>query len=636
MSTNIVEFKFSGKAASQAVDFTVSDSRIKKDKTISNSDITINPGIGKLTINIDVSRNGNSDVANWYHDSVGNNTQYMMHTKSGSNNPSKLNFAIQGVLKIGDQEFKVCIGQGHYSTVNNWHMCSYAISARGNNKSAYLDNIYYISTEGSSTFEISYANEITQGKGFNLWTYTDSPSVTPRFDLEGDALHPFPFQESNLKPLGMMKEGYCFDTTGVAPAHRDFHLQLIGSNGLQIKYVDYKINRVTGSIEGNRVLKQTAINFTYNDKNYMMNYGVSHAALPLGNQSYIYAGEYNAGWMGDIAKKYPDLSVKDLVLSGSHDAGMYETNIENVNAAVEQIKIGIPILNTLLKIIANPLRDLNVFENVAVTQKDTAYTQLLTGTRYFDFRPAFAKGEFRVDRTYHIHGFIPGVLFSEFLQETNKFLQENKGEFAIIRIADSGIDKDNFTPLSKKQVESCLEGTISNDVGYEITTNIKDYNSKTLLQMAADKRLIILYDYTSINDSYNDDDYSQSLTDTSFILNALESTVKNSGSYQYTVLQLQNTGSSALQHYASKILLNPILLKSWANDLLLSGTGNILQATKPIFDHATYQWLTQESTIENVVAQESPVIVQNDFVDVALSQHAMALTLKRYKQRIQK
>ncbi|WP_424097100.1 flagellin [Moorena producens] len=636
MSTNTVIFEFSGKAASLAIDFTVTDSRIKKDKTISSSDITIYPGTGRLRIDVSVSRKGNKDVADWYDNFVNGNTQHMVHTASGSNDPDKLNFALQGLLKIGDHQFDIRIGQGHYSATNNWHMCGYDISARANNKSGYLDNIYYITTKGSNEFKVTYANEISEGKGFKLWAYTDTSSITPRFDLEGDALHPFPFKESNLNSVGTMQKGYAFDTTGIAPTNRDFHLQLINSYGLEIKNVLYKLNRVTGAIEGNGVLKQTAITFIQDNVTYMMNYGVSHAALPLGDESYIYAGQYNTNWMKDIAQQYPYLCVQDLVLSGSHDAGMYEVNIDDIDEAVNMLKTEYPVLTHIFyqaatkSIVAAKKSIVNVFANLAATQKDTAYTQLVAGTRYFDFRPAYAKGAFDIDQTYHVHNFIPGVLFSDFLQDTNRFLKENTGEFAIIRIASSGIDRDYFTPLSKSQVEICLQDTISKEVDYEITESIERYYTKTMSQMAAGKRLIVLYNYSNLNDSYNDYDYSQSLTDPSSVLNTLNATLQKTGSYQYTVLQLQDTGSAALKHYIPEISEH---LTAWLNDLVFSATGNLLQATKPIFDNATYQWLTEDNTINGIAAQHGPVMVQNDFVDVALYKHALALTLQRYNRR---
>ena len=110
----------------------------------------------------------------------------------------------------------------------------------------------------------------------------------------------------------------------------------------------------------------------------------------------------------------------------------------------------------------------------------------------------------------------------------------------------------------------------------------------------------------------------------------MNSTIKKTGNYDYTVLQLQDTGSGALAHYVGYGI---DYCESWANDILGSETGNILQATKPIFDHATYQWLTEDDVIKGIVNQNCPVFIQNDFVDVALTNHGIALSKKVYEKR---
>jgi hypothetical protein len=632
MISNKVIFKFTGNAADQQIDFKVSDSIIKRkdDKNIKihTSDITVNGGKGSVTITVDASRSGNSDVALWYKSFVQSNTRHMLHTAKGSNSPDKLNFAVQGTLTIGEQEFAVCFGQGHYGFTNNWHLCGPELSARANNKSAYLDNEYYIATSDNNEFNISDAQNINQGKGFDLWAYTYSPILTPRFDLEGDALHSFVYAETNLPAVGAMEQGYAFDTTGTLPTHRDFHLQLLASEGQQLEDIKYKINRISGAIEGNDVLAQTAIESSQNGTPYMMNYGVSHAALPLGDQSYIYVGQSNKQWMQDAAKILPDLTVQDLVLSGSHDAGMYQINIADASAAIEQLKAEYPILGKLYDL-AESVAGTQVLANVSLTQKETSYNQLLAGTRYFDFRPAYANGEFDTANVYHLHNFIPGVLFSEFLFDVNRFLEDNIGEFAIVKISTSGIYK-SFKYLSQSQVEKCLGQQISDKVGYQAVTSLEGFYDSTLADMSKGKRLVVLFHPGNVNNSYNEKLYSQSLTDPSSIIAALNSTIKNTSAVQYTVLQLQNTGSAALKHYISEILSHA---PAWINNLVFSATGNLLQATKPIFDHATYTWLTQPSSIEGIAAQHGPVIVQNDFVDIALYEHALALTKQRYQIR---
>jgi hypothetical protein len=151
-----------------------------------------------------------------------------------------------------------------------------------------------------------------------------------------------------------------------------------------------------------------------------------------------------------------------------------------------------------------------------------------------------------------------------------------------------------------------------------------------LSDMGKGKRLIVIFQPGNVNDSYSDSAYSNSMTDPSSIIAALDGTIKDTSPTQYTILQLQDTASAALMNHIPDILSHAT---AWINDLVFSATGNLLQATKPIFDHATYTWLTQASSIKGIAAQHGPVIVQNDFVDIALYEHALALTKQRYQIR---
>jgi hypothetical protein len=85
MISNKVIFKFTGNAADQQIDFKVSDSIIKRkdDKNIKihTSDITVNGGKGSVTITVDASRSGNSDVALWYKSFVQSNTRILLYLR---------------------------------------------------------------------------------------------------------------------------------------------------------------------------------------------------------------------------------------------------------------------------------------------------------------------------------------------------------------------------------------------------------------------------------------------------------------------------------------------------------------------------------------------------------------------------
>lgn len=630
-----ITFKLNGKASDLKIDFRLEDSRIKKDKPIDPSKIKIEGGTGILKIKVDVGRSGNFDVADWYRRFVGGDTLYVMHARGGSNKPDKLNLALKGWLIIDNVKYHVCFGQGHYSNCNNWHFCSFDLLARQDNKSGYLNNFYFMDTSGSDEFHIKYANEINSGKGVELWGYTGASPVYPRFDMEGDTFHPFFYQGSGLGSTGTMKQGKAYDTTGVFPEHRDFHLQAISSAGAQLTEVKYKIDRLTGGISGNDVSKQTVVQFKDSAGTpWLMNYGISHAPSPITDQSYNYLGKRNLRWLTDLATACPGIRFNQLVLPGAHDAGMYEINvdgflwIEEAAAVLLALLIPVPVCNTSLA----GLLAANGFEvalaNFSVTQKDTAYNQMISGTRYFDLRPGYKKNG-DVNKTYHIHNFIPGAPFATFLQDVNKFLRENPNEIAVFRITSSGIDKDKFTPLTQDQVEDFAKANITSDVGYDFPSNLSTFEAQSLSAIAGSgKRVFFLYNISDVNDSYSNDTYSKSLTDPQPVIQALNETVqKTSSSQSLTMLQLQNTGSASLKHYISDIAMNST---EWINDLVGSKTGNILQDTKGIFDHATYNWLTQSDVIASIQKQKSLVVIQNDFVDVALAEHAYALCKKRF------
>lgn len=639
-------------------------SHVGENGTIPKDKIHIDPQKNELTVAIDLKGKSNKEESNkeengkdnrnktakWYGAFVGDETYHMVHTEGGDNLPKNLNLALRGLLKIGETEYPICFGQGNHGIGgHNWHLCSKEILARPNNKKAYFTNAYFIDPSGSHVFEFKLSKDINTGIGINIWAYTGAADLMPRFDYEGDALHAYPYQKSTLGNVGTMDAGKTFDTRGIAPLHRQLHLQVLNpGNKICLTEEVYEINRITGTIGGKDVAKQTVAVFNDGDgKACLMNYGISHAAEPLCDQSYIYTGKENRRWMEKLAKECPGIQIKDLVLAGSHDAGMYTLNLNLKNEAfyylmidrlltlLELTVILAPVAIEIKVIIAKNGLDV-ALGNFSITQKDTAFNQMLIGTRYFDFRPAYDKTtpDKWLTQTYHIHGFIPGVNFTAFLQDINRYLENNPGEIAVINVNDQGLN-DNFTPLNKAQVNEFLQKNISGKVGYRLleNENAGEFTEQTLSEVVdSGLRVIVLYGSMNTNDSYNDTDYSASLTDPKDVLRALNETLENPATGTlYTILQLQDTGSAALyKHYIGQVLLDAM---SWANDLLGSKTGNILQATKPIFDHATYQWLTKKETVDGINRQPGFVVLLNDFVDISQSEHAIALTGEKYRAK---
>ncbi|ACN13953.1 hypothetical protein HRM2_08400 [Desulforapulum autotrophicum HRM2] len=62
--------------------------------------------------------------------------------------------------------------------------------------------------------------------------------------------HPFAYQGSGLGSIGAMKWDKAWDTTGVFPEYRDFHIQASSRVGAQLTEIKYKIDRLTGGISG--------------------------------------------------------------------------------------------------------------------------------------------------------------------------------------------------------------------------------------------------------------------------------------------------------------------------------------------------------------------------------------------------
>jgi len=469
---------------------------------------------------------------------------------------------------------------------------------------------------------------VEAGMEVKLTGYAHTATQTPTFDCEGDGLHKMGFKVGTLDGVGTMQDSSCTLSKGLFVIKRDFHLQSRTSSDQQLQNVLYKVNTITGGITGKGVLKQQALFYDLPDgKAGVMNYGVSHAAPPLYNQAYIYTGQKQDDWMGSLQKDHPAITFGDLVLPGAHDAGMYKMTLEDTEKAVAQLCGSNPVLQALCK--AGGGIGAQALENFSITQKDDSATMMSLGTRYFDFRPAYLKTDPK-KTAYHVHNFITGASFDAFLKGVNDFLGENPKEVALLQVKDSGIQSSNFQFLNPSEVKNYLENNISPAVGFALETDISSYQDTTLRDLiAGGTRLIVLYGNDNVNGSYSDAAYSASLTDASEIIKQLKKTVSKTGAYQFTMLQLQDTGSGALvNHYLPDVMKNPT---SWANNLLLSATGNILQATKPVFDRQTYDWLGSEAAQSGIKAQTGPVVLLNDFVETALSAQAVALTRLRLK-----
>jgi hypothetical protein len=174
-----------------------------------------------------------------------------------------------------------------------------------------------------------------------------------------------------------------------------------------------------------------------------------------------------------------------------------------------------------------------------------------------------------------------------------------------------------FSADSMKPSYDTLNGIMTNALkaAPSITvTDQRDFRTSYADLIKYNKRLFVLYapetgaPVTATKyDSYNGDVYAT--TKSSNIIGALNGMNKaGQAGYDYTVLQLQGTASTASKAIAGTV----------AN---ASKSGSPLMSTKAAFDSATYPWVIANARKNLGDAQVT--VLLNDFVDNALAIHAM-------------
>ena len=244
---------------------------------------------------------------------------------------------------------------------------------------------------------------------------------------------------------------------------------------------------------------------------YIVNYGFYDAGpgyltLTNRNQVYVHVGKNHSNWMGRLIEEYnnygekstKEILIKDLVLSGSHDAGMYVDLPKDEDLFVRGIILGIggitalaagviplvgALITPLIAIVtcagALTISAQRITRNLGVTQKENITNQLANGVRYFDIRPGYnildnapqtwkiiedifpkvgkdflehglkkikkdlidAMNEISYsDRPVtHLHHILPGARLKDMISEMIEFLHKNPNEIVVISIVSSGI-----------------------------------------------------------------------------------------------------------------------------------------------------------------------------------------------------
>lgn len=388
-----------------------------------------------------------------------------------------------------------------------------------------------------------------------------------------------------------------------------------------------EINPVTGELgatdlgyllgQRSELFDDGALSFGFYDS------GPGIGGLTNQDQSYVYVTAPRATWMADLVRDMgPALSSKPFgvfALPGAHDAGMFDpTCLDEMvtNAGFLSALAGALAMPTLLA----ALLARRAAINMAFTQKDTVSGMLNLGVRYFDFRPGhnLAGPDHRI---YHQHNFIPGCLYSAFLEELLRWLVAHPGEIVVVSANFQGFASPGMQPSvdvlnGMVAAAQANTGTAARIVPGDKSDLARSYDDL----LRAGKRLIFLNQIGAPNDACKYDSYSDAYQTTSVrvILDALAG--MNRGCQEcsdYTVLQLQGTATGTLGGKLSQVLT-------------FSNASSPLMSTKAAFDHHTYPWV-----LENVPRNLLPdqlVVLLNDFADNALTSHAMEITRARARQ----
>lgn len=470
---------------------------------------------------------------------------------------------------------------------------------------------------GGSLFEID----------FNTVGYAGANGLTARIYSESGGNTDVGYTNS-FNQFGAMSDNtvYCENS----PMHCDLQLQAL-LNGSNVASANYSINCLTGSISGNTTAEQTSVFFQQNGTSYVMNYGVSHAGnttiASMGDQAYCYVSTAKQSWMGSLNLAGSNPLVSTLVLPGAHDAGMstIDPHVLQAGTLLTAVIHAFPVIGQILALgAAVSLK--RVLYSLAVTQKDSPADLMNMGVRFFDFRPGTVS---LTNEVRHVHGVIPGQLFSDFLTQVASFLSANPTEVVFVQVSSSGINDSIATPLTIAQVNSAVQTAINGtSVGTQTIGDTGVLNSTTWNQLVSAGRLVVLNKYDSayiVNDSYSDGVYQQSMCDPSFVANAIQNTIPQISSSCMTSLQCQNTASGFVVNNIGSFLTSP----SWVNDLFLSDTGSVLADTKAIFDYSAYSLLSSPANQYQIQQSEGIVSVINDFGDIALVDLCMSLTQAR-------
>ncbi len=171
-----------------------------------------------------------------------------------------------------------------------------------------------------------------------------------------------------------------------------------------------------------------------------------------------------ATWLSGLRD---DLTLAQLCVPGSHDAGMYELD-QSLTLGdqawylqMAELATKLNVFTNLWNLITGKKAELTgavamIAKRLGLTQSLNAYDQLRAGSRFFDLRPTY-----RADtRAFHVqHGKAVGPRLHKVLDDVVRFIREHKSEMVVLEFSHFGLDKAQeqaFLDLLTKHVPAEL------------------------------------------------------------------------------------------------------------------------------------------------------------------------------------
>ena len=371
--------------------------------------------------------------------------------------------------------------------------------------------------------------------------------------------------------------------------------------------------------------------FCYSFGFYYSDMGLISTGLTNGHQLYVVVTQNQSRWMqrlfAELGSKRNDVKFSDLILPGSHDAGMYTQQ---------------------------PMYHIAAFAN---TQKDSISNQLAMGARIFDFRPGILRdgwasklmenlekvpdylktllrliraandleNMYMADKNVirHIHAFIPGDTYQHTVTQIVEFLKTNPEEIVVIDAASSGINIGCVELADKKELDTITSEVINQYYPALKVGSENDINRPIYQLLNENLRLIVLYhDIPGTTNS--------TIARGSYLPNIKDYESTNSLNVLSAISKVNDEFSTFDKMVEMSLQLTATATDGGAKRIILSDSNQSVSplfATKAATDQLTYTWLMNNG-IKKV--ENGPLVtVSNDFYDPGLTEAVVFANKRR-------